>query len=201
MSELKPAENLEQVKAYFDGRASGWDERQHPDPELIRKILEKGSVKGRVLDVACGTGVLVPFYLKLGVERVVGIDLSPKMIREAEKKFGGEKKASFLVGDAVEAQFKEPFDSVVVFNAWPHFIQPLKALSAFARDLKPGGTLVIAQDKGRKRLNHIHESGAAFVSVPVPPASLLAERMSGWLQVECAEDEEGMYEVAGKKIA
>ena len=201
MSQLRSAENLDEVRSYFDQRASGWDERQHPDAALIESILKQGAVHGRVLDVACGTGVMIPFYLDLGIQSVVGIDLSPKMTEEAEKKFGREKGVSFIVGDALEAKIDEPFDSVVVFNAWPHFIHPLKALSAFAMDLKPGGTLVIAHDKGRKQLNHIHEGGAPFVSLPLPPASLLAERMEGWLKVECVKDEEGMYEVSGKKIA
>lgn len=201
MNRLRSAENWDEVRTYFDQRASGWDERQHPSPALIRAILEEGGVRGKVLDVACGTGVMIPFYLNLGVQSVIGIDLSPKMIEEAEKKFGGEGKVSFLTGNALEARFREPFDSIVVFNAWPHFIQPLKAISAFAKDLKPGGVLVIAHDKGRKQLNRIHGEGAPFVSLPLPPASLLAEKISGWLKTECVRDEEGMYEVAGKKIA
>ncbi|MBQ1299127.1 MAG: class I SAM-dependent methyltransferase [Bifidobacteriaceae bacterium] len=201
MTDLRSADNLEEVRAYFDQRASGWDERQHPDPEVIEDILKKGKVGGRVLDVACGTGVMIPFYIKAGVRSVVGVDLSPKMIEEAEKKFEGKKKVSFLALDALEAEFEEPFDTVVVFNAWPHFIQPLKAISAFAGDLRPGGRLVIAHDKGRKQLDNIHRGGAPFLSLPLPPASLLAERMEGWLKVEEERDLEDRYEVVGKKIA
>lgn len=201
MNRLRSAENLDEVRNYFDQRASGWDARQHPIPSLIETILEQGEVHGNVLDVACGTGIMIPFYLNFGVESVVGIDLSPKMTQEAERKFGKEKKVSFIVGDALRAKFAKPFDSVVVFNAWPHFIHPLKAISAFANDLKPGGVMVIAHDKGRKQLNRIHGEGAPFVSLPLPPAPLLAKRISGWLKVECVKDEEGMYEVVGKKIA
>lgn len=201
MTDLRSADNLHEVRAYFDKRAHDWDERQHPDPKTINSILQKGGVKGRVLDVACGTGVMIPFYLEAEVERIVGIDLSPKMIEEAEKKFAGEKRVSFFAADAVGAEFNEPFDAVVVFNAWPHFIEPLKAINAFAKDLKIGGRLVIAHDKGRKQLDRIHEGGAPFISLPLPPAQRLAERMQGWLKVECAVDEEEKYEVVGKKIA
>lgn len=199
MKDLTPASDTEEVRKYFDSRAEGWDERQHPQRELIERILEEGKVKGKVLDVACGTGIMVPFYFEAGVKEVVGIDLSSKMIEVAEKKFSG--RARFVTGDAVLSDFSGQFDSVVVFNAWPHFISPLKAISAFAKDLRPGGRLVIAHDKGRENLNRIHGGGARLVSSPLPPARKLAEEMSGWLQAEFEADEEGMYEVVGKKIA
>ncbi|MBR6439936.1 MAG: class I SAM-dependent methyltransferase [Aeriscardovia sp.] len=201
MTDLKGASNLEEVRKYFDSKAQGWDERQHPEEVKMMRILEKGGVKGKVLDVACGTGVMIPFYFEAGVREVVGIDLSPKMIEEAERKFAFENRAKFLCGDAVLADFEGRFDSVVVFNAWPHFIQPLKAISAFARDLRAGGRLVIAHDKGRGQLNRIHSGGASFVSLPLPAAKELARSMAGWVQVDFEADEEGMYEVAGKKIA
>lgn len=201
MSDIHPASNLDEVRKYFDSRAQGWDDRQHPEEGEVMRILKEGGVKGKVLDVACGTGVMIPFYFKAGVGEVVGIDLSPKMIEVAERKFSSDRRAKFLVGDAVQSGLEEKFDSIVVFNAWPHFIHPLKAISAFAKLLRPSGRLVIAHDKGREQLNRIHAGGAPFVSSPLPPAKDLAGSMSGWLQIKFEADEEGMYEVAGKKIA
>ena len=202
MRGLKPASDAEEVRRYFDSKAGEWDGRQHPKREAMERILEKGGVRGKVLDVACGTGVMIPFYFEAGIGQVVGVDLSPKMIEEAEKKFAGEKRAKFLVADASLADFENQFDSVVVFNAWPHFSRPLEAISAFARDLRQGGSLAIAHDRGRESMNRIHAGGGArLVSAPLPPAEDLAEAMSGWLQVTFVADEEGFYEVSGKKIA
>lgn len=194
------AENLEKVREFFDERAENWDARQNPNPAVIGKILETGGVRGKVLDVACGTGVMVPFYKGRGVREVTGIDLSPKMIMKARKKFS-EPGIEFMVGDAERLEFEGEFDSVVVYNAWPHFLHPLKALFSFSRALKKGGRLAIAHGMGREELNRVHSGAAASASNLLPPASELATLMEPYFQVLACADDGEMYEVAGKKIA
>ena len=48
-------------------------------------ILDNGGIKEdiHVLDVACGTGVLFPDYLKRKVASVTGVDISQKMAKIA----------------------------------------------------------------------------------------------------------------------
>lgn len=43
-----------------------------------------------VLDVACGTGVLIPDYLERGAAQVTAIDIAPEMVRIAREKFPQE---------------------------------------------------------------------------------------------------------------
>ena len=75
---------------FFDRRAPSWDAELIRSDRKISIILDNAGVKqgSRVLDVACGTGVLMPDYLSRGAE-VTGIDISPEMIKLAEQKYAG----------------------------------------------------------------------------------------------------------------
>ena len=76
-----------EVIEFFDRLAPGWDAEMVRSDEIIRIILDNAGVTAgkNVLDVACGTGVLVPDYLKRGVASVTGIDISPKMVEIARR--------------------------------------------------------------------------------------------------------------------
>ena len=73
------------VREFFDARAALWDEKMVINEEVIRIILDKAGVeKGKdILDVACGTGVMIPFYLQRDVSSIDGIDISPEMVKIA----------------------------------------------------------------------------------------------------------------------
>ena len=53
------------VIEFFDGLAASWDAELVRSDEIIGIILDNGGIKEgvKVLDVACGTGVLIPDYL------------------------------------------------------------------------------------------------------------------------------------------
>ena len=88
------------VREFFDARAALWDEKMVINEEAIRIILDKAGVeKGKdILDVACGTGVMIPFYLQRDVSSIDGIDISPEMVKIAKEKFPEVcKKAAYLV--------------------------------------------------------------------------------------------------------
>ena len=92
----------------------------------------------RVLDLGCGTGQLSAQIAAAGAE-VVGIDLSAEMIEAAREEF---PDLSFVVGDARDFFFAEPFDAVFS-NAALHWVKPPEeALACIAACLEPGGRLV-----------------------------------------------------------
>jgi SAM-dependent methyltransferase len=100
----------------------------------------------RVLDAACGQGLLCRRMAELGIA-AVGVDASPRLIEAAQKRSEG-LPIRFEVGDARrvgemrgEARF-EPFDAVTCVMALMN-IDPLEpVLAGVAAVLKPCGALV-----------------------------------------------------------
>ena len=98
---------------FFDSRADKWDDIQIIRAEKIDKILDVAGIDGqsRVLDVACGTGVLEDFYLKRGARYVLGADISPKMVELAKAidlpVSGDIEKDKYLLSDALLALIKD----------------------------------------------------------------------------------------------
>ena len=113
------------VIAFFDERAGEWDAGMVRSDEKIGRILDNAKVTAgsRVLDIACGTGVLIGDYLRRNVESVTAVDISPEMVRIARKKFPQEN-VRFVCGDAETAPLGERFDAIVIYNAFPRCSPP-----------------------------------------------------------------------------
>ena len=95
------------------------------------------------LDVATGTGDLALDLLDAGAERVVGLDFAPRMIEAAELKAAGERRARFLVGDAMHLPFDDGgFDACTVSFGLRNMEDYPAAITEMTRVLRPGGRLV-----------------------------------------------------------
>ena len=96
--------NKQDVIEFFDRVAPSWDAAMIKNDVIIEKILDNAEIEeGQdILDVACGTGVMFPYYLQRGVASVTGIDISPEMAKIAERKYAGESRVQVICGD-VEA--------------------------------------------------------------------------------------------------
>tara|TARA_B100001057_G_scaffold252035_1_gene252279 strand:+ start:79 stop:879 length:801 start_codon:yes stop_codon:yes gene_type:complete len=111
------------------------------------KLIEFASVnKGmRLLDVACGTGVVALTASRTGAQ-VEGVDLTPELISRANensKIMGLEGK--FIEGDAEFLPYKEQeFD--IILSQYGHMFAPRPEVvtNELARVLKPGGTLAFS---------------------------------------------------------
>ena len=143
---------------FFDQAAAGWDAQLVRNEAVIRQILDNAGIRPgvSVLDVACGTGVLIPDYLERGAAQITAIDIAPEMARIAREKFPQEN-VTVLCGDAAQTHFPSPFDCIVIYNAFPHFPEPERLISHLAGLLTPGGTLTVAHGFSRKALD---EDGA-----------------------------------------
>ena len=185
---------------FFDGFAPQWDADMVRDEEVIATILDNAGVKAgvTVLDVACGTGVLVPDYLQRGAASVTAIDISPNMIAYAKEKFP-QDNVQLLCGDVETMHFESPFDCVVVYNAFPHFFDPAHLINKLAGDLKAGGSLTVAHGMSRERINHHHSGSASKVSVNLMDADALVELFEPYFDVTVKISNERMYQVVGVK--
>src|SRR6266540_196061 len=84
-----------------------------PQPALLA-LAEAGAIRGRVLDVGCGTGEHVLMAAGLGLE-ATGVDVAPTAIEAAERKARDRGlSARFLVGNVLElGALDERFDTVL----------------------------------------------------------------------------------------
>lgn len=184
---------------FFDGLAKHWDDNMIRSDEIINIILDNAQVgEGKtVLDTACGTGVLIPDYIKRNIKKVIGIDISSKMIEIAQNKFKNNDNASFICGDVEETAFDEKFDCIVVYNAFPHFPDPERLIKKLSSMLKKGGTLTVAHGMSREKIDNHHSGAANKVSNGLMSEDELAEIFGRYLTVTVKISDDNMYQVAG----
>lgn len=188
------------VIAFFDKQAANWDAELIRSDEKIRKILTGAGIGAgsKVLDVACGTGVLIPDYLERGVSSVTAIDISPEMIRIAGNKFPEKDgKIRLLCGDVETTDVGEGYDAIMVYNAFPHFPDPVRLIRHLSGLLRTGGTLTIAHGASREVIDAHHQGPASKVSNGLMPAEELAEIFSSFLKVTLIISDDQMYQVTG----
>ncbi len=99
----------------------------------------------RMLDVACGTGVVALSASRLGA-RVTGLDLTPELVEHArENAATAQAKIDFHQGDVEALPFEDAtFD--VVTSQFGHMFapRPEMAIREMLRVLKPGGTIAFS---------------------------------------------------------
>lgn len=190
--------NKNDVKEFFDRCAPWWDEDMIRDEDIISTILDNSGIKSgtHVLDVACGTGVLFPDYLKRGAASVTAIDLSPEMVKLAQSKF---PEVRVICGDVENEDFGTQFDAVVVYNAFPHFPDPAHLIEVLAGLVRKGGRLSIAHGMSRAALAEHHAGRASSVSIELLAEDELAALLAPWFEVDVVISSDHMYQVAGTR--
>ena len=125
-------------------------DKPHPMPEIERSLGWLCENAKSVLDLGCGTGSVVIRCLGLGVEKGLGIDVSPKGVEVAQRaarENSFDMRASFAE-DGVEGLQKlesASFEACVLFNIIDNIL-PADARTVFAevhRILAPGGRLLL----------------------------------------------------------
>lgn len=197
---LKRCIKKEDVIAFFDSLAPSWDMRQIRDMEKINAILDYAGVKEgvEVLDVACGTGVLIPDYLERKVKKVTAVDISSEMIRIAKQKYSDDRIA-FFCSDIETFSLPDVYDVCMVYNAFPHFPNPAGLILALAKKVKTGGRLTIAHSMSRKQLDSHHSGAARNVSMGLMHEDELEKLFLGFFEVDIKISNDRMYVVSGKK--
>lgn len=189
------------VIAHFNRYAAGWDAASVTDAGIVRAILDNAEIGSNqdVLDVACGTGVLFPYYLERDVHSVTAVDISPEMVRIAAAKAAKEPKITVLCADVEEMKLDRQFDRIVVYNALPHFQSPKRLVKILTGMLKTGGRLTIAHGASRETINSHHRDAAHWVSNDLPSADELKKIMDKFYDVEIMISNSRMYQLSGVK--
>jgi SAM-dependent methyltransferase len=106
-----------------------------------------------VLDVATGTGRLPRALLRQPAfdGRVIGLDLSRRMLREAVRRTAQfSDRLTFIRQDARRLPFDDDtFDSVTCLEALEFTPSPQEVVAELVRVLRPGGVLLVTNRVGR----------------------------------------------------
>ena len=128
------------------------------DSVALRKVPERLNRSPRVLDVACGTGLLLQRLLAQWPEiEAHGIDASEEMLAQARITLRGQLHVHFAqvqVGSDEKASLPyepETFDLITCTNALHDMLDPAALLSELRRLLTPDGQLVIEDFARRER--------------------------------------------------
>ena len=135
------------ARRWFDRRAGSYESgvtSRWRDP-VQRESLEalQLGADDRLLDVGCGTGAASRSAASVAAS-VVGIDLSPEMIRQAQRLAGGFANVHFEIADSEHLPFEDgAFTAVLCSNSFHHYPDPARAVLEMTRVLAPGGRIVI----------------------------------------------------------
>jgi len=162
-SELPPRANDQYIRHSFDSYAEGFEQSLarlgYQGPELLRQTLGRWLPQAGpnrvVLDAGCGTG-LGAAVLRPLARRLVGVDLSEGMLRQARaKQCYDELCCAEIVGFL--RQRAAGFDLVVALDTLVYFGDLGQVSQAVHQALKPGGlflfTLEAMEGEGEFCLN------------------------------------------------
>lgn len=127
---------------YITGRESQPEAQEN----LVRFLAEKAGIGrgAKILDVGCGVGGSSIWLAKNLAAQTVGITISPVQLDIATKLAREqEAKSTFLLMNAEQMDFPEPFDFIWVVAALTHFHHQENFLKSAAGLLKNQGKIII----------------------------------------------------------
>lgn len=126
--------------------------------EAIIELCHIGEGK-YILDVGCGVGVTPVFVAKKYRCRVVGVDISERMIHRSRERARRERvgdRVEFKVADAQELPFDDDvFDAVITESVTSFPEDKQRAVGEYVRVTKPGG--------------YVGLNESVWLKVPPPP--------------------------------
>lgn len=143
------------VASYFQRRADKFDalyERERTLHYLANRVFRRGlyqrveltlaALDGledfTVLDVGCGSGRNSALFIEAGARRVVGIDVSPRMVELANQYVRSKdvKGCEFMVADFLQHELGEKFDAAIALGVFDYTAEPevwLKRMTGFCQ--------------------------------------------------------------------
>jgi SAM-dependent methyltransferase len=168
--------NMDPFESFKAAQKEGWAHfapfEAHTTPCAAELVKRAGVRPGqRVLDVACGTGVVSVTAARLGAQ-VTGLDLTPVLLERAREnaRIAGVQ-IDWHEGDAEQLPFGEAtFD--VVLSQFGHIFAPRPevAIGEMLRVLKPGGTIAFSTWPPELIVGRMFALASSYL--PPPPAGV-----------------------------
>ncbi|WP_202319022.1 class I SAM-dependent methyltransferase [Archaeoglobus neptunius] len=165
--------------------------------EILLKLLKIGE-NDDVLDLGCGTGHLTRKIRSLTKGRVVGIDPSEGMIREAIEKSKG-LDITYEIKSAENMDYEEGFDVIFCNSAFQWFKDPEKAIKNCYRSLKRSGRIG-TQAPAKKIYCPNFIEAIEMMKRDKRTEKIFAHFREPWFFLETAEEYKSLFERCGFKV-
>lgn len=187
--------NNKDIIENFNLLATTWDLHINKSKETINAIFSYANIeKGKdILDVGCGTGVLIEDYLEAKVNSITAIDISDKMIEIARNKY---PNVNFKCIDATKFNDNKLYDAIILYNCFPHFVDKKETIKHLSSLLKENGKLVIAHSNN---INKLMENNNPKISELIK-ADEIKKILSTYLKDIKQIDNDHMYLCVGSLI-
>jgi 2-polyprenyl-3-methyl-5-hydroxy-6-metoxy-1,4-benzoquinol methylase len=117
-------------------------------PDLHERLSNGGA---KVADVACGVGwaaiSLARAYPNVTVDGFDLDELSIELAKANAQEAGVAGRVTFTAGDAADVAIEETYDLATVVESIHDMSQPVAVLASIRRMLKPGGMLIVADER------------------------------------------------------
>jgi SAM-dependent methyltransferase len=129
------ARTAERIGKLQDARAESLER------DILRFVAPSGDE--RALDSGTGSGALA-FALAPHVREVVGVDIVPELLEQAQKRTERFPNVTFVEGDATKLPFDYgSFDLAGTLRTLHHIARPELALAELVRVTRPGGHVLV----------------------------------------------------------
>ncbi|MBP7735319.1 MAG: metalloregulator ArsR/SmtB family transcription factor [Spirochaetes bacterium] len=157
-------EGLKEKTRFFDSIASEWDDIKlgiFGTVNISDEIVERIADCDVAADLGCGTGeLLIPIRKK--ARKVIGVDKSPRMLEEAERRLASNGKGIELrIGEMEHLPMRDQeADAAIINMVLHHLPSPDTSILEAGRVLKTGGSLIIVDldkhqnEEMRKKYEH-----------------------------------------------
>jgi SAM-dependent methyltransferase len=133
-------------KSYLDLRINSTGLNDVLEIPAFRSLLPDNLSNMEILDLGCGFGESCSWYASQGAAKVVGVDLSAKMISRAQKLYAREN-IEYLQLPIEDIGFSEERFDLVLSSLAFHYITDFKSvLAKIHHCLKNNGFLVFSQE-------------------------------------------------------
>jgi demethylmenaquinone methyltransferase/2-methoxy-6-polyprenyl-1,4-benzoquinol methylase len=191
---------LEEMEHFFDNLSADWDSHHMNNDEKISAIATAANIRpgAKIADIACGTGVMTAELLSRNPSKILGIDLSKKMIENAREKFA-DPRLELVASDLFDVK-ETGFDLAIIYNAYPHFPDKQKLVNHIFEMLNDGGRFMVAHGEGKEKINGRHSQGTVHrLSWPLRPVLEEAAEFSDLFHIDIMVDTPELYMLSGLK--
>ena len=140
---------VNELQSAYDDMAVQYEQKTWFDQHILGVARQRNQLmskaQGKILDVACGTGMNFPMFPMNG--EITAIDLSPRMLEIAKQKAQAlHLNLQGLVMDAQKLEFPdESFDTVTSTLSTCTFPDPIQALQEMKRVCRKNGLILLLE--------------------------------------------------------